>query len=281
MDTATESKILEALEQADIRNEKGRDAITKLIMQPESIRLMADAIKATNGERKQYTTGIMALIKHYDCGAAVSLREVSVIAATDTLTANFLQTRVIPILVDLGIILKLGEKSYRWQVAEKIGCKAGILDLCKSWLELTPEKQALRQQQASAADEERLLRLSQKQAAIAQRRKQAVMQAANNAAEAERIAATLPGDNTEPGISGWVKTNPILTASMALVVFVVVGGNLSGSNIPGNAGTVPIEIAAFGQQQPVTTLPTTPTTAATTLPTTPTPPVQLARSKQQ
>lgn len=227
-----QEKLLSALEKNDIRNEKGRKAAANLIMKPESIHIIADAIKASSGDRKQFTAGLLALVKLYDSGASVAIRALCTQAATDGLTVNMLETRIIPLLVELGIILKLGEKSYQWQAFDKIGTKAGLLDNFKAMLEVTPEKLALRAAQDRATDEARLLTITKKQAAIANNRKATALQAVNASQEAERIAATLPKGN--PGAAGWITQNPGIAISLALVLVVVVGGKMTNDNTGSN-----------------------------------------------
>ena len=232
MNDTTQYKLLAALEKADLRSQKGREAIHKLIMRAESIRTLSDTIKASSGDRKQYTAGLLALVKLYDCGASVSTRTLCTQAATDGLAVNMLESKIVPLLVDLGIILKLGEKSYQWQTAELIGNQPGLLDALKSSFEVTPAKAALRAAQDAAHDEALKLRVTQKQAAIANKRKATALQAVNASQEAERIAASLP--TNEGGAAGWAKQNPTLIIVALLAGIVAIGGQMSGESTQGN-----------------------------------------------
>ncbi|WP_020560536.1 hypothetical protein [Thiofilum flexile] len=227
-----QEKLLAELKKSDFRNQKGREAIHCLIIRPSAVHLISDHVKASNGEREQYVSGLLALINHYDCGAPVALREVCTLAATPDFSANLLQTKLIPLLVELGIILKLSERSYQWQIAEKIGHKASLWEYFKPLLDVE-HTQALRKQQANAANEARLLELARKQALLAQSRKQAAMQALNAAQEAERLAASLP-TSPKTRLSG-VKANLMPLLIMLLLGVVAVGGILQPVGTPANS----------------------------------------------
>lgn len=227
-----QEKLLAELKKADLRNQKGRESIHSLITQPHSVRILSDTVKAHNGNREQYVSGLLALVNHYDCGASVSTRALATQAACEGLSATFLETKLIPLLVELGVIVRISEKSYRWQIAEKIGTKPTLLAYLKPVLDIE-STQALRKQQAVAANEVRLLELARKQALLAQKRKQTTMQALNAAQEAERLAASLP---TTPKTSlDWAKSNAMPLVIMALLGAVVIGGILQPTGTPANS----------------------------------------------
>ena len=225
-------KLLAELKKSDLRNLNGRDAIHSLIIKPHAVKLISDHVKAHNGDREQYVSGLLALINHYDCGAPIALREVCTLAATPDFSANLLQTKLIPLMVELGIVLRLGERSYQWQIAEKIGTKPSLLEYLKPVLDVE-STQALRKQQANASNEARLLELARKQALIAQQRKQATMQALNAAQEAERLAASLPV--TPKTRVDWAKANLMPLVIMALLGAVVLGGVIQPTGTPANS----------------------------------------------
>ena len=225
-------KLLAALEQDDLRNKKGREAIHSLIIKSHSVRLISDTVKANNGSREQYVNGLLALVNHYDGGASVSIRTLATQAACEGLSATFLETKLIPLLVELGVIIRLSEKSYQWQIAEKIGTKPSLLAYFKPVLDVE-STQALRKQQALANQEAHLLELARKQALIAQKRKQATMQALNAAQEAERLAASLPA--TEKSPMEWVKGHSMALVILCLLGVAVVGGIVQPTGTPANS----------------------------------------------
>lgn len=229
---SVQDKLLAALKQSDLRNQKGREAIHSLIIKSHAVRLISDHVKAHNGNREQYVSGLLALVNHYDCGASVSTRTLATQAAGEGLSATFLETKLIPLLIELGVIIRLSEKSYKWQIAEKIGTKPSLLEYLKPVLDVE-STQALRKQQANAANEARLLELARKQALIAQQRKQATMQALNAAQEAERLAASLPA--TPKTRVEWAKANLMPLVIMALLGAVVVGGVMQPTGTPANS----------------------------------------------
>lgn len=227
-----QSDLLEALGNDELLNKKGLKAISSLIKSDESRAVIRHTIKSSGGDNQQYAEGLKVLIAQYNSSTAFSTRSLCENAATDKVSRRFLEERVIPLLVELGIIIKAGEKSYHWQAWDKIGCKPGLMDVCKSWFETTPEKQALRKQQAQAADEARMLQLARKQSALAHQRKTALLNAANAQSEAHRIESTLPPEPENMG--DWAKTKAMPLAIIGLLAVVVVGGMLSGENTPGN-----------------------------------------------
>jgi hypothetical protein len=225
-------KLVAELNKSDLRNQKGREAIHSLIIKAHAVKLISDTVKAHNGDREQYVSGLLALVNHYDCGASVSTRTLATQAAGEGLSATFLETKLIPLLVELGVIVRISEKSYRWQIAEKIGTKPTLLAYLKPVLDIE-STQALRKQQAIAANEVRLLELARKQSLLAQKRKQTTMQALNAAQEAERLAASLP---TTPKTSlDWAKSNAMPLAILVLFLAVVIGGVLQPTGTPANS----------------------------------------------
>lgn len=217
--------LLESLDKDELLNQKGISSIVSLIKRDDSRAAIRHAIKSTNGDKLQYAEGIKALVALYDNSAAISVRGLCEQAATEKAPRRFLEEKIIPLLVDLGVIIRAGERSNHWQAFDKIGTKAGLLESLKSMLEVTPEKLALRAAQDKAVDESRLLAIAKKQAAIANNRKATVLQAVNAAQEAERIAATLPSEHS---VSSWAKQNPGLLVVIGLALIVVVGGQMSG-----------------------------------------------------
>ena len=240
--------LLESLDKDELLNQKGISAIVSLIKRDDSRAAIRHAIKSTNGDKLQYAEGIKALVALYDNSAAISVRGLCEQAATDKAPRRFLEEKIIPLLVDLGVIIRAGERSNHWQAFDRIGTKAGLLDNFKAMLEVTPEKLALRAAQDRATDEARLLTITKKQAAIANNRKATALQAVNASQEAERIAATLPKGNQ--GAAGWITQNPGIAISLALALVVVVGGRMTGDNT--NTNTVQLA-----------TMPTTTTTMGT------------------
>lgn len=237
---SVQDKLLAELKKADLRTQKGREAIHNLIIKAHAVKLISDHVKANNGNREQYVSGLLALINHYDCGASVSTRSLATQAAGEGLSATFLETKLIPLLIELGVIIRLSEKSYQWQIAEKIGTKPTILEYLKPVLDIE-STQALRKQQAIAANEVRLLELAKKQALIAQRRKQTTMQALNAAQEAERLAASLP---VMPKTSlDWAKSNAMPLVIMVLFGAVVIGGMLQSTGTPANSPQLAQQVA--------------------------------------
>ncbi len=245
-------KLISKLEQADLRNKKGKEQAHKLICGDNAIRLIHDAAQANNGNHDHYVDGLLALIEQYDCSAACSARAICNAAAREGLSANMLEKQLWPLLIKLGIVLKLSEKSSRWESAEQIGKQENpILRKARILFDVSDERLLLRKQQEKAADEARLLIIAKKQTALAQKRKQLALTAANAATEAARIAETLPEDQST---GAFVKNNLLPLVIVGLFAVVVIGGVLSGENTPGNSPTPEnVQWSTLGNsgQQPV------------------------------
>ena len=227
-----QAKLLAELKKADLRTLKGREAIHNLIIKPHAVKLISDHVKANNGDREQYVNGLLVLVNQYDCGATIMIRALCESLETTELKSHFLEKKLIPLLIELGIILKPSERIYQWQIAEKIGTKPSLLEYLKPVLDVE-STQALRKQQANASNEARMLELARKQALIAQQRKQATMQALNAAQEAERLAASLPA--TPKTRVDWAKANLMPLVIMALLGAVVLGGVIQPTGTPANS----------------------------------------------
>ncbi|WP_020396675.1 hypothetical protein [Thiolinea disciformis] len=245
LSSAVHQKIRNGLEQVDLRNKKGIEAAHKLFMSEIGLRHIADAVKANQGNRDQYISGLLNLTQQYDSGAACSVRAICQAAAIEGLSTNLLETKIAPILVELGIIVRHSEKSSQWQAYDRIGKhESQWLKTAKALLEVSDERLELRRQQAKAADEARLLDIAKKQLALAQQRKQLAMNAAHAAAEAERITATLPEDHSP---STWMKSNLMPLVIMGLFGAVMISGLSQGTGTPGNSPSTPsTELASFG-----------------------------------
>ncbi len=239
--------LVEALENDELINGKGMVSIAKLIKSDTSRAAIRHAIKSSGGDNQQYAEGLKVLIAQYNTSASISTRSLCDGASTSKVSRRFLEERIVPLLVELGIIIKAGEKSYHWQAWDKIGSKPGMLEAyIKPLFDTSETKQALRKQQAQAADEARMLQLARKQSAIAHQRKAALLNAANAQSEAQRIESTLPPEQESMG--QWAKSKAMPLVIIALLGVVGVGGMLSGENYPGNTpATLAVDTATTRQ----------------------------------
>ena len=225
--------LLDALDRDEILNQKGTSAIVKLIKGDTARATIRHAIKSTGSDKAQFVEGLKGIISQYNSSAAISVRDTCrLAAATTNAPQRMIEEKILPLLIELGVICKTGEKSYHWQAWDKIGATPGLLDALKSSFEVTPAKAALRAAQDAAHDEALKLRVTQKQAAIANKRKATALQAVNASQEAERIAASLP--TNEGGAAGWAKQNPTLIIVALLAGIVAIGGQMSGESTQGN-----------------------------------------------
>jgi hypothetical protein len=136
-------------------------------------------------------------------------------ASTEKVSRKFLEEKAIPLLAELGVIVRTGERSSYWQAYDKIGHKPGLLDTVLSSFAATPEKLAAKAESERAYAEKCKLDTARKAEAFAQRRKEALMRTVNAAQEADKLTASLP---VQPATIGdKIKANPAAAVLIALI----------------------------------------------------------------
>ena len=210
--------LLESLDKDELLNQKGISAIVSLIKRDDSRATIRHTIKTNGGDKVHYVEGMKALISHYDTSAAISMRGLCEQSATEKVSRKFLEEKIVPLLTELGVIVRAGERSSYWQAYNKIGHKPGLLDTVLSSFAATPEKLAAKAETQRAYAEKLKLDTAKKAEAFAQRRKEALMRTVNATKEADTLTASLPGQPETLGDK--VKANP---AAAVLIGFLIVG----------------------------------------------------------
>lgn len=210
-----QSELLDALSKDEILNKKGLSAIAKLIKSDDARAVIRHAIKSSNSDKAQFVEGMKRVLCQYNTSAAISMRSLCDEAAANDMSGKSIERNIIPLLIELGIIVKTGERSSYWQAYDKIGHKPCLLDTVLSSFAATPEKLAAKAESERAYAEKLKLETAKKAEAFAQRRKESAARAMNYTKEADALAASLPGQPET--ISDKVKANPAAAVLIALL----------------------------------------------------------------
>ena len=206
------------LTESSYRDKKGRAAIAKLLTSDAAIRLMESTADKLGIEPLTVGRGLALAMCQYRTSAAIKGVELGAQITPEGMPSKFGYEHIIPLAVELGFIVKTGERSTAWAAFDKIGHKPGLLDTVLSRLAPTPEKLAAKAESERAYAEKLKLETAKKAEAFAQRRKEALMRTVNAAQEADKLTASLPGQPETIGDK--VKANP---AAAVLIGLLVVG----------------------------------------------------------
>ena len=204
------------LTESSYRDKKGRAAIAKLLTSDTAIRLMESTADKLGIEPLTVGRGLALAMCQYRTSAAIKGVELGAQITPEGMPSKFGYEHIIPLCIELGFIVKTGERSTAWAAYDKIGRKPGLLDGIKSALTATPEKLAAKAESERAYAEKLKLETAKKAEAFAQRRKESAARAMNYTKEADTLAASLPGQPETIGDK--VKANPAAAVLIALLV---------------------------------------------------------------
>ena len=206
------------LTESSYRDKKGRAAIAKLLTSDTAIRLMESTADKLGTEPLTVGRGLALAMCQYHTSAAIKGVELGAQITPEGMPGKFGYEHIIPLCIELGFIVKTGERSAAWAAYDKIGRKPGLLDTVLSSFAATPEKLAAKAESERAYAEKCKLDTARKAEAFAQRRKESAARAMNYTQEADKLTASLPGQPET--ISDKVKANP---AAAVLIGLLVVG----------------------------------------------------------
>ena len=204
------------LTESSYRDKKGRAAIAKLLTSDTAIRLMESTADKLGVEPLTVGRGLALAMCQYRTSAAIKGVELGAQITPEGMPGKFGYEHIIPLCIELGFIVKTGERSTAWAAFDKIGHKPGLLDRTVSSFAATPEKLAAKAESERAFAEKCKLETAKKAEAFAQRRKEALMRTVNATKEADKLTASLPGQPETIGDK--IKANPAAAALIALLV---------------------------------------------------------------
>lgn len=218
-------KMQKKITETSYRDKKGRAAIAKILTSDTTIRLMESTADKIGVEPITVGRGLALAMSQYHTGAQVKAVDLGAAITPAGMPSKFGYEQIIPLLVELGIIVKTGERASYWQAYDKIGHKPGLMDTVLSSFAATPEKLAAKAESERAYAEKCKLETAKKAEAFAQRRKEALMRTVNATKEADTLTASLP---VQPETIGdKIKANPAAAALIGLVMVGVVAATLT------------------------------------------------------
>lgn len=206
------------LTESSYRDNKGRAAIAKLLTSDTAIRLIESTADKLGIEPIIVGRSLALAMTHYHTGQTVRSVELGSQLTPDGMPNKWGYEHILPLLVELNIIVKTGERSTAWAAYDKIGHKPGLLDTVLSSFAATPEKLAAKAESERAYAEKLKLDTARKAEAFAHRRKEALMRTITASQEADKLTSSLPAQPATLGDK--VKANP---AAAVLIGFLAVG----------------------------------------------------------
>lgn len=199
-------------------NEKGKKAAISVIKSDGGRRTIVTAITTNGLDKTKAISGITAVMRQYQSGEVIRMRQMCEDAAASTngyLSRDFIERSVVPMLVDLGIIIRSGERSAYWQAHHLIGKKTNLIDQCKRLFELTPAQRELKQLADQLYAEQQKLNALNKREITMQQQKQAYMRIATQSQQLAELAAQNP---IHPTLWDKAKANPGATMILGTLI---------------------------------------------------------------
>ena len=232
------------LDEHGTRNKKGKAAILKLLTEELSVREAEKLADKLEVDPLLIGRCLALAMFNYKSGRPTTLKELISKLAVEGLSVRNISEGVVPLLVDLGVLVKEGERGLSWQTYDKIGAKPTFFTAhVKPLFASSEAKKALLKENDKALEEAAKLKVIEKQNAIAQRAKLVALQAANAHAEAAKTLETVP--TVTQGFGAFIKQYgmPLIIIGLFGVIFVY---SLNDKGTPANTPQT-VEMAAYPQ----------------------------------
>ena len=222
-------------------DEKGRKAAMELIKSDAGRKAVTTAISTQGLDKAKVVQGIIAVMGQYHSGQIIRVRDMCEAAKTDAVPRRFLEESILPMLVNVGIIIKDGSRSTYWQPAHLIGKTPTILGRAKAVLELTPEQKACRDAANLAHAEQQKLKALLKMEDGMKQRKAAY---ARIAAHQQQLAEMSAANPVKPSLLDKAKANPGATLLIGAIAAGMLVAMMAGQQ-PVNDAPMPAVEAAM------------------------------------
>lgn len=232
------------LDEFGTRDKKGKAVIAALLTQDATV--MAIENLADKLEVEPLIVGkCLALgMYHYRSNRPIRLKEFMKMLAVEGISERNINDHILPLLIELGVIIKEGERVIYWQQWDKIGAKPTFFNAhVKPLFASSEAKKALLKENDKALEEAAKLKVIEKQNAIAQRAKLVALQAANAHAEAAKTLETVP--TVTQGFGAFIKQYGMPLTIIGLFGVIVVY-SLKDQGTPANTPQT-VEMAAYPQ----------------------------------
>lgn len=234
-----------------LADENGKKSAINLIKSDSGRHTVVNAITTNGLDKAKAVAGITALMQQYHSGEIIRIRQLCEAAAATTsgnLSRDYLERSVVPILVELGIIIRPGERSAYWQPHNLIGRPPSLIDFFKSLFELTPAQRELTQLADQLYAEQQKLNALNKREMTMQQQKAAYMRITTQSQQLAEMAVQNP---TQATLWDKVRTNPgatLMLATLAAGVLMAAMGNT-----PTTVSDAPMPTVSAAMQPPAPT----------------------------
>lgn len=203
-----------------LADENGRKSAIAIIKSDSGRRTVVNAISSNGLDKAKAIIGLNAVLHQYHSGEIIRMRAMCETAAASvssaSLSRDFLERSIVPMLVELGIIIRSGERTAYWQPHDLIGQPPTIRRRIRKLFELTPEQQELKRLADEAYAEQQKLKALETREAYMLQQKQAYARLSAHQQQLDGLAAKHQPQKT---LMDKAKANPgaiLLIGSLAV-----------------------------------------------------------------
>lgn len=209
------NNISKKLEESAARDKKGKAAIALLLARPASIHAieaLADRLQV-----QPITIAQACVLAHqqYHSGQPIASKVLADSLVTEGVSARQCYDYIVPLLIDLGVLIKQSERSITWQEWDQVGASTTWLDTLRATVTATPEQQAVKAAANKAHAEYLKLKAEQKSESYARQRLEL--------SRRQQLLATELAQNTPLKTESWLDTLKQHPAPVALIVLLTIG----------------------------------------------------------
>lgn len=232
------------LDESGSRNKKGQSAIAKILTSDNTVFQIENLADKLEVDALIVGKSLALAMFHYRSNRPIKLKELMKVLAVEGISERNIADHVLPLLIELGVIVKEGERVMYWQQWNKIGTKPTFfVTHIKPLFASSDAKRELLKENDRALEQAAKLKVVEKQNAIAQRAKLVALQAANAHAEAAKTLESVP---SAPQSAGAFIKQYAMPLTIIGLLGVVVAGSVFNNGTPANAAPS-VELAAYPQ----------------------------------
>lgn len=203
------------LEESATRDKKGKAALAVLLVHPSTISAIETLADRLSTHPITIAKALVAAHAHYRSGQSVSAKTLADNLNIDELSARACYEYIIPLLIDLNILIRHGERSLTWQEWDKVGQTPSILSKLTVIFTSTPEQQAVKAAANKARAEYLKLKAEQKSESYARQRLEL--------SRRQQLLAAELAQNIPPKTESWLDNLKQHPAPVALIVLLTIG----------------------------------------------------------
>lgn len=179
-----------------LADEKGRKAAIAVIKSAQGRKIIVNTITTSGLDKAKVVIGLTLALRQYHSGQVVRIRALCEEIATEETPRKFLEVSIIPMLIEIGIIIRSGERSAYWQPHNLIGRTPGLIATAKRLFELTPAQRELKQIADQTHAEQQKLAALKKREMMMEQQKQTYMRMTTQSQQLAELAGQHPTHST-------------------------------------------------------------------------------------